>query len=215
MSHSNVLKFTVKIKFLRKLFNEVVSISWDNSKGLLWKNSPTTTTCTELFIVNSEAIANENVTFSMCRNQTSFTHIPMIKRSTVGASNRCLLSVWTAEKRYSFRFWFPPSWYRPDTDHRHYLDTSPVLRSERTATEAGEKFRLGSTRAEITTSRDVIGFPARCQPLFSASDAAQLNSVCRLPTRELSRMKLCGAMHSQINYWQKQSGEWKRDPKPS
>lgn len=61
MSHSNVLKFTAKIKFLKKLFNEVVSISWDNSKGLLWKNSPTTTTCTELFIVNSEAIANENV----------------------------------------------------------------------------------------------------------------------------------------------------------
>lgn len=115
-------------------------------------------------------------------------------------------------KALHFTFLISTELIPPDTDHRHYLDTSPVLRSERTATEAGEKFRFGSTRAEITTPRDVIGSsPATLLCIGRSS----IKFRVPLTDRELPRMKLCGAVHSQINYWQKQNGEWKRDPKPS
>lgn len=98
-----------------------------------------------------------------------------------------------------------------DTDCQHYLDISPVLRFERPQKPREILPRLHSGRDNDVKWRHrlPISPPAT---FLSASHATPLGSVCRFSTRVPTNETVCSAIHSQINYWQKWNGEWKRDP---
>lgn len=178
------------------------------------------TTCTELFIVNSKAIVNKNVrtaerhvlSISACVEIRQVSHTfrwssaPLWGPRTVAF---CQCGRLKSDTIFVFDFHRADSArHRPSTLSRYFSRVA-----FRTAQKAEREIlpRLHSSRDNDIKWRHrlPISPPAT---FLSASHATLLSSVCRFPTHVLTNETVCSAIHSQINYWQKWNGEWKRDP---